>query len=156
MNKQNIRINKNINNNLSKNNTNNMNINHKKMNINNNDNNYNSNYLIQNNNINKALMVLRNEFRKKDDRIKFLELKIAELENKTNILVKSGNLHSNNNNINNNPNSNIFNINQQKVSKHFTINKYSDDLNPTYIRRDINLNKTPELILLKEIIHSEI
>ena len=147
MNKQNIRRNMNINNNQIKNNminVNNMNINNRKMNININQN-HNINHLIQNNNINKALMVLRNEFRKKDDRIKSLELKVAELENKINILTKSGNFGSNIN-INNNPNSNFINITQKKVGKNFTFaEKYSGDVNPVYNRRDSNLNKTPEV-----------
>ena len=144
MNKQNIRINMNINNNQNNmNNINNMNINNKK-NIVNSNQNRNINHLIQNNNINKALMVIRNEFRKKDDRIKSLELKVAELEKKINILTKSGNITSNTIN-NNNPNSNFINITQKKVGKNFTFaEKYSDAINPSYNRRDNNLNKTPE------------
>ena len=42
-----------------------------------------------NNNIDKVLLILKNEFRKKDDKIKLLELKVEELEKKTNLINNS-------------------------------------------------------------------
>ena len=160
MNKQNVRMNRNMNMNINinriinKNNLNNMNNLNSMNNLNNmnvNKNNMNNNKIrniqnmtIQNNNINKALMVLRNEFKKKDDRIRALELKVAELENKINMITNSGNYQLSESNINNN-NSNIINITKKKIGKNFTFaDKYSEEINPNYIKRD-SLNKTPEI-----------
>ena len=53
-----------------------------------------------NNNINKALMILRNEFKRKNDRIKLLELKVADLERKINMIQNSNNNNNNTNNKN--------------------------------------------------------
>ena len=164
MNKQNIRMNRNMNINVNKNNMNNMNIlniininknNMNKMNIlnkmninkNNKSNNkvrYIHNMTIQNNNINKALMVLRNEFKKKDDRIKALELKVAELENKINMITNSGNYYQLSENNNNN-NSNIINLTRKFTSAE----KYADKINSNYIKRE-SLNKTPEVNYARE------
>ena len=59
-----------------------------------------------NTNINKALIILRNEFKKKDDKIKLLELKVEELERKINMITnaKSNVSPQNNNDMNNNIN----------------------------------------------------
>ncbi len=133
MNKQNTRIN------INRNNINNIN-NIKNVNIKNN-NNGNMKSFNQNNNINRALLVIRNEFRKKNENIKRLELKVAELENKINMITKSNNnFHSNN--TNNNNNSNIINLTQKKIGKNpFYPEQYSDEIN-SYNKRD---NKTPEI-----------
>ena len=136
INKQNVRINNNSN--ISKNNMNNINnINaNNNMNINHNPNRL-SNNQIQTNNINKALMVIKNEFKKKDDRIRALELKIVELEKKINLITKSKN---------NNKNSNLININQKKVGKNFTFaEKYSEEINSAYNKRENNLTQTPDM-----------
>ena len=82
--RQNNKMNLNSNIKTNINNMNNMNLNR---NITNNK--VNNNFDINNNNINKALILLKNEFKKKDDRIKFLELKVAELERKINMITKS-------------------------------------------------------------------
>ena len=159
MNKQNIIMNRNMNINLNKNNMNNlnkMNMNKNIMNINKNSNIQmrnarNINNQIQNGNINKALMVLRNEFKKKDDRIKALELKVADLENKINMITQSGTYQlSENNNNNNNSNNNISNVialARKKMGKNFTFSeKYSEEINPNFNnKRDNSLNKTPEI-----------
>ena len=138
MNKQNVRLNMNINkNNMNSiNSINNINTSNNNM-INTNNQNHNiSNNQIQTNNINKALMVIKNEFKKKDDRIKALELKIIELEKKINIITKSQN--------NNAQNLNIINLTQKKIGKNFTFaEKYSDEINAAYTN-NTNLNKTPE------------
>ena len=153
MNKQNVRMNMNMNiNKNNMNNINNININNNNMNKINNVNNLNikynnmnnqnqnrniSNNQIQTNNINKALMVIKNEFKKKDNRIRELELKIIELENKINIITKSQN--------NNAQNVNIINLTQKKPGKNFTFSeKYSDEINTAYANNN-NLNKTPEM-----------
>ena len=136
-NKQNIIMNMNKNN---MNNINNMNIN-SNVNINNNvtyqnNQNRNTNNQIPNNNINKAFMVIRNEFKKKDDRIKALELKIADLENKISQITKGNNYDTNENNT---QGVNIINIPQKNFGKNFTFaEKNSDEI------RESNLNKTPE------------
>ena len=135
-NKQNIRMNMNKNN---MNNINNMNINNN-VNINNNainPNNQNRNMnQIPNNNINKAFLVIRSEFKKKDDRIKALELKIADLENKINQITKGNNYDINENNT---QGANIINIPQKSLGKNFTFaEKNSGEI------RESNLNKTPE------------
>ena len=139
MNKQNNRINMNMNNNI---------INRNMNNINNNIN-HGINNLNQNNNINKALMIIRAEFKKKDDRIRELELKVADLENKINSITKTGNFQSNNNNqiLNNNYTNPISIMNsQKKFGKNFTFSeKYSEEINPALNKRDSNLNKTPEM-----------
>jgi hypothetical protein len=77
-----MNLNSNIKTNI--NNMNNMNINRNIIN-----NKVNNIFVMNNNNINKALILLKNEFKKKDDRIKFLELKVAELERKINMITKS-------------------------------------------------------------------
>ena len=77
-------------------------------------------------NINRALLVIRNEFRKKDDKIKKLELKVAELENQINMITKTNNFQSNNANNNN---SNIINLTQKKIGKNpFYAEQYSEIL----------------------------
>ena len=142
MNKHNNKMN-NIMDNINK-----MNINYKNMNYSNNksntniNNNQNRNMNNQNNNINKALLVIKNEFKRKDERIKLLELKVAELENKINRILKSGNLQSNyNTNI-----TNLINISQKQTGKNFTFSeKYSEEINPEYNRRDSNINKAREI-----------
>ena len=135
MNKQNIRINNNM-------------INMNKMNINNNyrNRNFNNQNLkninqISNNNINKALNVIRNEFKRKDDKIKALELKVTELENRINRITKTNNFASNSTTPINRS-SNLFNISQRNIGKNFTFSdKYSEEINPSYSKRDSNLNK---------------
>ena len=139
MNKQNNRLNMNMNNNMINNNMNNIN----------NNINHGNNNLNQNNNINKALMVIRAEFKKKDDKIRELELKVAELENRINTITKTGNFQSNNNNqiLNNNYTNSISLMNsQKKFGKNFTFSeKYSEEINPALKNRDSNINKTPDM-----------
>ena len=131
----NINNNNNTINNIKKqNNSGNMNSNLKMMNLKNNIKNMNIpnkiNSEISNNNINRALLVIRNEFKKKDDRIKFLELKVAELERKINIIINSS--QQNNNKILNE--NNIIQLN-----KNFTFaDKNSGEMN------NINSNNSLE------------
>lgn len=128
MNKQNVRINNlNINKNNIINNQNNRIMNN---NINRNVNNPNPG---PNGNINKALMVIRNEFRKKNEKIKALELKVAELENKINMIKL-------------NKNSGVINLTNPKIGSTFTFaEKYSGEIDSNYSKRDLNKNKTPEI-----------
>ena len=135
MNKQNIRMNMNRNNmnNINMNINNNVNLNNNTNNQNNQNRNMNQ---IPNNNINKAFMVIRSEFKKKDDRIKALELKIADLENKINQITKGNNYNINENNT---QGANIINIPQKNFGKNFTFaEKNSGEI------KESNLNKTPE------------
>ena len=136
MNKQNIRMN------ITKNNMNNINLNNNIYNINNNQSyQYHNINQIQNNNINKALLVIRSEFKKKDDRIKALELKIAELENKINLISKT-----NNYNTENNPFANIINISQKKLGKNYTFaEKNSEEINQGEYIKNSNLNRGQEI-----------
>ena len=121
------------NNRMNINNNNNSNIKNKiydnKNNINNNSGNNTSD--INNSNINKVLLILRNEFKKKDERIKSLELKVADLERKIN-MIKSQNsspIQNNNNNIINENNLNNKNINLP-LNKNFTFaEKNSGEIN---------------------------
>ena len=132
----------NINNNIS--NTNNVTKKNNRININNNNiknkiydnkNNINNNSGnntsdINNSNINKVLLILRNEFKKKDERIKSLELKVADLERKIN-MIKSRNSYpiQNNNNMINENNLNNKNINLP-LNKNFTFGeKNSGEIN---------------------------
>jgi hypothetical protein len=107
--KQNNRFNINTNTNTNiKTRINDNNIDNNNINLGNN-NNINQELNNSNNNINKALMILRSEFKKKNDRIKLLELKVADLERKINMIQNSNN---NNNNNTNNKNINLpFNKN---------------------------------------------
>ena len=120
-----ININSNIKMNRNNNNMNNNNLNRAiSNNINNNNlnrgisnNRPNNNSDVNNNNINKAIIILKNEFKKKDDKIKLLELKVEELERKINMIMNSklNAPHQNNNNMNDN-NNNI----KVPFSKNFT------------------------------------
>ena len=144
-NKQNVRVNMNNMNNINNmNNMNNINVNSNNLN-NNMNRNMSMNNSSQNNIINRALNSIRNEFKKKDDKIRELELKVAELENKINMITKSGNYQLNNNQVLNNNYMNLNmapNLSQKKVGKNFTFGeKYSEEINPTF---NNNLNKTPE------------
>ena len=136
--------------NININNMNNINVlNNMKINKNNMNNNkmrfIHNNMTIQNNNINKALMVLVNEFKKKDAKIKALELKVAELENTINMITNPGNYQLSEDNIKNNNKSYIINLNIKKIGKNFTFaQKYSDEINSNIIKRD-SLNKTPDI-----------
>jgi hypothetical protein len=84
--------------------------------------------------INKALSMIRIEFRKKDEKIKSLELKVAELENQLKLLTRNNAVNNNDysNQIANNNfvrNSNNFNEQQKKIGKNFTFSeKYSDEI----------------------------
>ena len=86
--KQNNRMNINLNSNINPNMKMNMNNNNITRNISNNKINRNPD-TNNNSNINKAILVLRNEFKKKDDKIKLLELKVEELERKINMITTS-------------------------------------------------------------------
>lgn len=133
MNKQNIRINNNIINMNKMNNNNNRNRNVQNRNININQ--------ISNNYINKALNIIKIEFKRKDDRIKALELKIAELENKINLISKT-----NNYNTENNPFANIINISQKKLGKNYTFaEKNSEEINQEEYIKNSNLNRGQEI-----------
>ena len=128
MNRNNNYLNNNINNinnnNINRgiqNNINNINLNRG---ISNNKSNNNSDS--NNNNINKAIIILKNEFKKKDDKIKLLELKVEELERKINMITNSKiNLQQQNNN--NNMNKNI----NGPFNKNFTFAELnSGEVNP--------------------------
>jgi hypothetical protein len=131
-----LKMNPNKTNNM-KNNTNNVsNNNYMNRNINNNINrNLSSNNNMNSDNmINKALSMIRIEFRKKDEKIKSLELKVAELENQLKLLTRNNAVNNNDysNQIANNNfvrNSNNFNEQQKKIGKNFTFSeKYSDEI----------------------------
>ena len=114
-----------INNIKKQNNVGNMNSNMKIMNMKGNMKNMNiprnNNSDINNTDINRALLVIRNEFKRKDDRIKSLELKVAELERKINIIINS-NQQDNNKQLN--VNNNI------QISRNFTFaDKNSGEIN---------------------------
>jgi hypothetical protein len=142
------------NNSFNKNNVKmNINMNRKNLtNMNNNNRTYNNiirtmNSSNPNNSINRAIIVIKNEFRKKDEKIKNLELKIAELENKINMLSNSNNFQSNYNTVNQkqNPNLNPLNLTQKKTGKNFTFaENFSEEINPSYNTRE-NINRTPEI-----------
>ena len=105
MNRNNNNLNNNINNNnLNRGISNNINNNNLNRGMSNNRPNNNSD--ASNTNINKAILILKNEFKKKDDKIKLLELKVEELEKKINLITnsKSNISQQNNNNMNNNIN----------------------------------------------------
>ena len=105
MNRNNNNMNNNINNNnLNRGISNNINNNNLNRGMSNNRPNNNSD--ASNTNINKAILILKNEFKKKDDKIKLLELKVEELEKKINLITnsKSNISQQNNNNMNNNIN----------------------------------------------------
>lgn len=88
---------------------------------------------LPNNNINRALMVIRNEFKKKDDQIKSLELKVAELEKKINIITNS--------NISNQQNNDklLNNINMP-ITKNFTFgDKLSNEINANNENKKIEI-----------------
>ena len=102
MNRNNNNMNNNINNNnLNRGISNNINNNNLNRGMSNNRPNNNSD--ASNTNINKAILILKNEFKKKDDKIKLLELKVEELEKKINLITnsKSNISQQNNNNMNN-------------------------------------------------------
>ena len=117
-------------NNLSNNNYMNRNIN---QNNNLNRNVSSNNNMNSDNMINKALSIIRTEFRKKDEKIKSLELKVSELENQLKLLTR-------NNEVNNNDFSNQivnnyvgdkknYNYQQKTMGKNFTFSeKYSDEI----------------------------
>ena len=153
MNVPNIRNNMNVN--INRNNMNNLNnidnlVINNNLNVKNNLNNQNNQYRninqAHNSNISKAFMLIRNEFKKKDDRIKTLELKIVDLENKINQITKANNYNSYNMQEVNN--TTIQQKNQQKnIGKNFTFaEKNSDEINQGFEKRDRDsLNKTPEM-----------
>ena len=100
----------------------------------------NNNSDINNTNISRALLVIRNEFKKKDDRIQSLELKVAELERKINLIINS-NLQNNN--------SKILNVNNNiQINRNFTFAKQNsgemnsfnnNNNNPKNIKIDIGV-----------------
>ena len=129
MNKQNNFMN-NMNRNLNiKNNANAANNMNRNINPNNNNNNMNSDNVIS-----RALSMIRAEFKKKDDRIRTLQLKVEELEKEIELITnnKAMNTANNyNNNINENNrvlNNNYMNIphnntTQKKIGKNFTFSE---------------------------------
>ena len=95
-------------------------------------------------------MIIRNELKKKDDRIKDLELKVAELENKINMITNSGHYQLSESNINYRNNSNFINLTKKKIGKNYTfIEKHRKETNSNHIIRD-SLNKTPEINYRRE------
>ena len=146
-----LNLNKNNNNNIKigmnkqNNFMNNMNRNLNLKNNMNNANNMNRNINPNNNNtspdpISRALNLIRAEFRKKDDRIRTLQLKIEELEKQIELITNNDAINNvNNYNYNNNENNRILNNNymripsnnttQKKIGKNFTFSeKNSDEL----------------------------
>ena len=121
MNKQNNFMN-NMNRNLNlKNNMNNAN----NMNRNINPNNSNNTSLDP---ISRALNLIRAEFRKKDDRIRSLQLKIEELEKQIELITNNEALNNvNNYNYNNNENNRILNNNYMKNPSNTTQKKIGRD-----------------------------
>lgn len=91
------------NNSLKKNIASNTNLNNRNMNNILQTKNQNSNYNINNNDdvINKAILLIRNECKKKDDRIRELQNKVNELTKKLNSLLLNNNISTENNNGNN-------------------------------------------------------
>ena len=134
-NRQNIKINMNMNSNIK--NRINDNMNNINSNINNNTNNNirNTNTDINNNNINKALMILRSEFKKKDERIKSLELKVADLERKINMIKLQ------NQNMNANQNNNINIINNKNISLPLNFTFQQDNSGGANMNMNANTNQ---------------
>lgn len=120
-------INKN-NPNIPSSNNNNMNRNQTANNINRNMN--------SNNIINQALSMIRDEFRKKDEKIRVLERKVEELEKKISLIMKNNNNNymDDSNNKNKEP--------QVKIGKNFTFSdKLSEEINyNSNIREQNNYN----------------
>ena len=164
----NLNLNKNNNNikpNMNKQNNymNNMNRNMNNKNNINNANNMNRNIPSTNNNagtdnvINRALNMIRSEFRKKDEIIRQLELKVEELEDKINLITNNNEINNNYNNINESNkmqlNNNYMgkvnnNIPPNKVGKNFTFSeKYSEEFNNNLNMQDNydRINKIPEM-----------
>lgn len=149
-NKINNYINNNMNNNQNKNNNNfrvglkmtinknNPNIpssNNNNMNRNQTANNINRN-MNSNNIINQALSTIRDEFRKKDEKIRILQRKVEELEKKISLITKNNNNNymDDSNNKNKEP--------QVKIGKNFTFSdKLSEEINyNNNIREQNNYN----------------
>ena len=165
----NLNLNKNNNNNIKPNMNkpnnymNNMNRNMNNKNNINNANNMNRNIPTNNNNagtdnvINRALNMIRSEFRKKDEIIRQLELKVEELEDKINLITNNNEINNNYNNINESNkmqlNNNYMgklnnNIPPNKVGKNFTFSeKYSEEFNNNLNMQDNydRINKIPEM-----------
>ena len=114
-----------------------INMNNINSNINNNSNNNirNTNTDINNNIINKALMILRSEFKKKDERIKSLELKVADLERKINMIKLK------NQNMNSNQNNNINNINNKNISLPINFTFQQENSGEANINMNANINQ---------------
>ena len=140
----NLNLNKNNNNNIKNNinpNNNIMNMKNMPKNLNTNNANYMNANINPNNNKNstntviRALNMIRGEFRKKDEKIRTLQLKVADLEAKIK-LIKNNEMNINyNDNINvtnkiftNNYMNNNNNVEQKKLGKNFTFSeKYSGE-----------------------------
>ena len=134
-----LNLNKNNNNNIKigmnkqNNFMNNMNRNLNLKNNMNNTNNMNRNINQNNNNtspdpISRALNLIRAEFRKKDDRIRSLQLKIEELEKQIELITNNEALNNvNNYNYNNNENNRILNNNYMKNPSNTTQKKIGRD-----------------------------
>ena len=134
-----LNLNKNNNNNIKigmnkqNNFMNNMNRNLNLKNNMNNTNNMNRNINKNNNNtspdpISRALNLIRAEFRKKDDRIRSLQLKIEELEKQIELITNNEALNNvNNYNYNNNENNRILNNNYMKNPSNTTQKKIGRD-----------------------------
>ena len=134
-----LNLNKNNNNNIKigmnkqNNFMNNMNRNLNLKNNMNNTNNMNRNINPNNNNtspdpISRALNLIRAEFRKKDDRIRTLQLKIEELEKQIELITNNEALNNvNNYNYNNNENNRILNNNYMKNPSNTTQKKIGRD-----------------------------
>ena len=134
-----LNLNKNNNNNIKigmnkqNNFMNNMNRNLNLKNNMNNTNNMNRNINPNNNNtspdpISRALNLIRAEFRKKDDRIRSLQLKIEELEKQIELITNNEALNNvNNYNYNNNENNRILNNNYMKNPSNTTQKKIGRD-----------------------------
>ncbi len=157
--------NSNIKNNMNKQNNymNNMNRNMNPKNNANNVNNMNRNIPSNNNNvgsdsvISRALNMIRGEFKKKDELIRQLELKVEELEEKIKLYTKNNETNDNYNNINdankillnNNYMGNLNNnIPQKKIGKNFTFSeKNSEEFNNNLNIQDNydRINKVPEM-----------
>ena len=157
-----LKMNLNKTNNI-KNNTNNVPNTNNYMNRNINPNNNITRNLSNNNNmnsdnmINKALSLIRTEFRKKDEKIKSLELKVEELENQLNLLRRNNAINNNDysNQIQNNNyvgNTNNYNEQPKKMGKNFTFSeKYSDEIHYMNKIEEPNNNNMNRMNKMREI-----
>jgi hypothetical protein len=106
--------------------------------------------------INRAFSMIRTEFKKKDDKIKSLELKVEELEKQLSLLTRNN--ANNNVDFTNNyvGNTNNYNDQQKKIGKNFTFSeKYSDDVHYMNNAEDANNNNLNRISRMKDMNYNQ-